>query len=191
MSTRWIFIRHCESIANKYNVPSDFNTPITKKGIKQSMDLREYLSNNWPNIDKVFYSPMMRAKQTAKILGYEHSGVPCDDIVERANGSLSAAFPNAYRRLAACKTPEEYAKLHNTLLRAVGGECDDALTNRCCKFIKRLRKLSGNIIIITHGDFIESVLNELIGIKRINIANCSLTVYLPNEHEFELINYTQ
>ena len=61
-------IRHGATDANKYGqyIGSKTDLPLSAEGVKELMDMKELV--DYPEVDRVYSSPLLRAKQSAGIL---------------------------------------------------------------------------------------------------------------------------
>lgn len=71
LNNKYYILRHGEALSNVKNIisccPEKFKNPLTKKGRKMAQKAAEKLKNK--NIDLIFTSPLLRAKETAAIIG--------------------------------------------------------------------------------------------------------------------------
>jgi len=89
-SCELFILRHAKSDWNT-DVPSDFQRPLNKRGIKAIKQTAEWLDNYYDQPIKIISSPALRAWQTAVAVS-EHLGIPEQDI--SFNGKLYLASHN-------------------------------------------------------------------------------------------------
>lgn len=77
VSMKLYFIRHGESVANSASIISSLDTPLTKRGVRQAVDVSKKLADK--DITKIICSPLPRARQTAIILA-DTLEIPVTDI---------------------------------------------------------------------------------------------------------------
>jgi len=133
---------------------------LTEKGIKQAKAAKKYLQEIV--FDRIFSSPLIRAKQTAQIItGGKGEIEICDNLHEMFLGKIegltweeqSERYPNADTASGLSKAviPE--------------GENLEALIKRCNIFIEEKLKpigISGNILIVSHGITKRALINCLL-----------------------------
>ena len=197
--SRLIFVRHGQSKANASNIPSDENTKLTELGAKQADKVGRFIKKSY-KIKYVYCSPLIRAIQTYKYMGIRKKCKQSALLKERDNGIIAGKsramikkrLKNGSKILSAmspAKSLYDLDKKRATLFKLTNGETDLKLQIRCNAFINKIAKIKGDILIITHGDWISSYINMMIGVNYMNISNCSITCYNTQSRTFELLNY--
>lgn len=164
---RVIFVRHGESqddIDNCYGGWADF--PLTDKGKMQIADtvvrLQKWLSSSETKLDKIFTSPLQRAKSTAGILS-KGLGVKMQEL-------LWIKERNTYGLL--CGVNKDYAKKEYPDLwsdyeegRYVAGqEREEDVKIRVKTAVEKLQATGLKCVIaVTHGNFMKALMPELVG----------------------------
>ena len=150
------FSRHGESLANTLHVISNRNIPypLTKKGRNQSKMLASSLMGK--GITHIFSSPVLRAKETAKIVSdkLDVSVETCDALREYDCGELEGHSDEK-----AWKIHEEYIVDWLAGSRRAksppGGESFNTILDRFVPFVEDLiRKFDSsdeNLLLISHG----------------------------------------
>src|ERR1035437_890189 len=71
LNNKYYIMRHGEAKSNVDNIvscwPEKFENPLTKKGREQAESAAEKMKNK--NIDLIFASPILRARESAEIVG--------------------------------------------------------------------------------------------------------------------------
>lgn len=139
-------MRHGEAVSNVKNIvscwPEKFKNPLTKKGIKMAEKAAEKLQNK--NINLIFASPLLRAKQTAEIVGKKLKIKPRFDksLIEIGFGAFNRGFFN-----------EEFTGYFNKPTeKAPKGENYKDVLKRILNFLKEIdsKYKNKNILIISH-----------------------------------------
>jgi probable phosphoglycerate mutase len=156
-----IFItRHGESEANILKIISNRDLPhhLTPKGIAQAHDLANKLQKR--DIQRIFFSPIPRARQTAEIIAME-LGIPsqtADALREFDCGGMeSRGDPDA---LAAHHTVMEawLTKKDTSARIPPDGENYEDMKARFLPFINELVKKGEDALLITHGALLLNML---------------------------------
>ena len=95
------FIRHGETDYNKTQTfQGHLDIPLNKQGIVQANLALE--NSKSIKIDKIYYSPLSRAKQTAEIINSFHNAemIADDRLKEIYMGSLQGKTPNKLKKPA-------------------------------------------------------------------------------------------
>jgi len=157
-----LIIRHGQSEADILEVcegRADFN--LTSLGIKQANLMADWVTEKY-KIDKIYASPLKRAKQTAGILS-DRIGVDIhfdDDLMEWQNG-LIAGMPRAE---ALAKYPPPEMKHPHTAM--YGQESDIQFRMRAETALSKIineNPLSHTIAVISHNGLIGQLFKSFIG----------------------------
>ena len=168
------FIRHGQSVANVNKILSDDinNYPLTDEGRRQALNTANELTKINPS--KIYTSPVLRAYQTAIIIGETLGIIPIADerLRERELGELNNTKINQ----------EEYLKLLITRKEIKGLEPWELLKKRMTNFVKSvLSQESSTIVVVTHYDPIKAFLSYILDLDEISawglrLPNASITL---------------
>ena len=138
------FIRHGETEYNKdARFQGHLDIPLNKVGVLQAQTALE--KSKQLNFDKIYCSPLSRARQTAEIINTHHNVklIEDDRLKEIYMGSLQGRMfkdlSDEEKRLA-FSTPEYF-----------GGETHEQLCSRVISFFKEIENSTENILIVSHG----------------------------------------
>ena len=150
MVADYLFIvRHGESEANKKGIdagPRDY--PLTKKGIKEASFIAKTISK--VKISAVYSSPVFRAKETAEILARPHK-LKVKTLEELTEAKIKPEFIGKKGRHHILTTPKAFCETNKDLL------------DRTCKAIEIIKKeTEGNVIVVSHGDVITAMLENVV-----------------------------
>ena len=138
------FIRHGETDYNKdMRFQGHLDIPLNQKGLVQARLALEKTKSI--KIDKIYYSPLSRAKKTAEIINSFHNApmIADDRLKEIYMGSLQGKVPSKLKefdRLLAFSNPERF-----------GGESHDEFCSRIKSFFEEIKNTNENILIVSHG----------------------------------------
>ncbi|BBG25334.1 2,3-diphosphoglycerate-dependent phosphoglycerate mutase [Sulfuracidifex tepidarius] len=170
-----VMIRHGQSVSNVNRILShDLNVyPLTDEGREQAKRAGREVARLSPK--KIFTSPILRAYQTATIVGEVTGLIPIvdDRLKERYLGELNNKQfePSEHWKL----------KLIRKEIEIKGIENWDLLRKRMMEFVSDLRKTEeGVIIAVSHSDPIRAVISDLLDMDDVSawgikIPNASLT----------------
>lgn len=170
-------VRHGETICNReHKVQGISDIPLTDKGREDARELQELVSSL--NIDVVISSPLVRARETAKILVDSKLPINTDDrIKERDWGMNEGALIDTVDRW------DCWDVVLNTKVQNI--ECIQDFMYRVSDFIEdiRIRYKDKNVLIVTHSA-VSRVIHYLLGkipedanLSRINIPNLRIIEY--------------
>ncbi|MCX8158059.1 MAG: histidine phosphatase family protein [Candidatus Diapherotrites archaeon] len=199
MKTTLFLIRHAKAQGNLENrFQSRYNSELSEEGLKQTELLKEYFKNK--KIDFVFYSPAIRAKQTAQIT-FSSRKIPLieeQQLIERDLGILDGMCLKD-----AAKSFPEVTKLFNNEIADLdipGLEKSYDLSKRALNIVEKIvsNNLGKNIAIVTHFFWIyfflvEATKIDFNEIRKFKIPTSSVTtVYVigdkrPFEYKLEEI----
>ena len=92
-----LWVRHGESQGNVEKRIQTEDEPLTKEGILQAERLKKRLED--VSIDRVFCSPMVRCKETAKII-FGDTNVPIEECCARGCRATADGEPARLRTIA-------------------------------------------------------------------------------------------
>jgi probable phosphoglycerate mutase len=170
-----VMIRHGQSVSNVNRILShDLNAyPLTEEGREQAKRVGKEISRLSPK--KVFTSPILRAYQTATIIGEENGLIPIidDRLKERYLGELNNKQfePNEHWKLKLAKKEIEIKGIENWEL----------LRRRIREFINDLRRTENGVIVaVSHSDPIRAAISDMMDMDDVSawgikIPNGSIT----------------
>ncbi|MCX6756651.1 MAG: class I tRNA ligase family protein [Candidatus Nomurabacteria bacterium] len=140
-------MRHGESFSNINNVidvGSDKNNHLTEKGVNQVEGQRDFIKDL--NIDLIFSSPVLRAKETAEIVKGEKEIIFEDRLRESSDGVYDGKDVSTLER----EVGKDYL---NFDYKIEGGESHQEIMNRVMNLIMDCEKnyTNKNILFVTHG----------------------------------------
>ena len=153
--------------------------PLTELGERNAQRLRGRLSRIV--FDRVFTSPLRRARRTCELAGF---------------GSVAEIDPNLlewdYGEYEGRRSLEIHAERPDWQLfrdGAPGGESPQQVAERADRVVDRLRAVSGNVLVFSSGHFLRMLAGSWIGIepyeaKSLMLSTASVSV-LGYEHSLE------
>lgn len=170
-------VRHGETIWNReHKVQGISDIPLTDKGREEAKELQELVSSL--NIDVVISSPLVRARETAKILVDSKLPINTDDrIKERDWGMNEGALIDTVDKW------DCWDVVLNTKVQNI--ECIQDFMCRVSDFIEdiKIRYKDKNVLIVTHSA-VSRVIHYLLGkipedanLSRIDIPNLRIIEY--------------
>lgn len=118
--------------------------PLSAAGRRQAEHLRAALSGE--RFDRVFSSPLLRAVETARLLGHEPEILP--DLAEIDRGAWEGLLEGAIR----ARDPAFHARWYDDPrgLAMPGGEAFDDLWERAGRSLAFLEKAGGTVLAVGH-----------------------------------------
>jgi len=164
--TRFLIIRHAKSEGNlEHKFQGRDDTPLSDFGRKQAQTLKDRLKNE--QIDAVYFSPLVRARDTAGI-AFSERGVPLRQeslLLERNFGPLDGMrldearsfYPNA----------DDFYSGRISEINLEGVETIESVKKRSFDAIERLYRVHNgqNIAIVSHLFWIKSLLGRVMDIS--------------------------
>ena len=150
MPVDYLFVvRHGETKANEKGIEAGpLAYPLAKKGVKEVSFIAKALSD--ARVKAVYSSPVFRAVQTAKILARPHK-LKVKTLEELTEAKIKPEFVGKLGRHHILENPDAYLETNNELLRR---------TAKAMDVIKR--EASGNAIVVSHGDVISALLEDVV-----------------------------
>jgi broad specificity phosphatase PhoE len=142
-------VRHGETKGNVLGVnagPLDY--PLTKKGKKEIEFVAKALSKT--KISGIYCSPIFRAVETAKILALPHK-LGVQKLEGLTEAKLKPEFVRKKGRKRILLTPEAFDETYQELQERMVQSIDE---------IKK--KTTGNVIVVSHGDPITALLQNVV-----------------------------
>ena len=160
-------VRHGETAWNvKRKIQGSSDIPINKKGVKQAVVLAKKFKG--VGLTHIYSSPLLRAKQTAMIIGKSHKLKirTVKDLRERSLGVLEGLstkdidkkYPNFVHEWQTQKIDWSFK----------GSETIRELMDRAMRAFKKIvykHKLGDRVLIVSHGGPLRSVIHLLHGGK--------------------------
>jgi len=179
-------IRHGETDWNKEGrLQGREDIPLNDEGIKQIEKTTDYLKKHkW---DIIITSPLSRAKRSAEIIAKSiglNEIIEEEMLVERDYGEASGMTAEERKKAFPDGTYNGMENIEELQQRIVGS------------VIKYKNKYYGkNIIIISHGSAINSLLSYLsnneIGTRKTILKNAAISLLKYNEKELEIVFYNK
>ena len=138
------FIRHGETEYNKEaRFQGHLDVPLSKTDIAQANTALEHSKEY--SFDKIYTSPLSRAKQTAEIINKHHNAPVIEDdrLKEIYMGSLQGKF------LKDLSDEEKHLAFSNP--EHFGGETHEEFCKRAISFFKEIENTTETILIVSHG----------------------------------------
>ena len=153
--------------------------PLTEVGERNAQRLRGRLSGL--TFERVFTSPLLRARRTCELAGFGSVAEIDPDLIEWNYGEYEGR-----------RTVEIHAERPDWQLfrdGAPGGESPQQVAERADRVVDRLRAVSGNVLIFSSGHFLRVLAGGWVGMdpyeaKCLMLSTASLSV-LGYEHNLE------
>lgn len=173
-----ILLRHGETLHNRQRRYCSDDCPLSEEGIIQMERAADKINNLI--IDRVMVSPLVRARESLDIINKYHN-FPfevIDDIRELDPGKLKGLTFEEGMDLYPKEVEDYLFDYIDTPLP--GGESIRDGYERAGRVLARVRKSSGNILMVTHGGFISLFLSRILGdvknYHRFAVDNASFTL---------------
>lgn len=157
----------------------DYDDHLTALGKSQAYLLADSLKNN--GIEKIFVSPLIRAKETAEIVGKNLNLVPevIKDLKERnRNGILTGMIKSEAKN----KYPDLIDLLGDYKNTIEGAENFEGFQIRINEAIKEISKRNHETVaIITHGGPIVTILRQIESVPDYKIEDCGFAELLVED----------
>ena len=190
--------RHSKTIWNQEKrLQGRKDSPLTQEGIENAYALKDYISDI--SFDKVYTSPILRAKKTCEIICGNNDYIEDDRLMEMNFGDFEG------KRIV--DILKDDAEIYNDLwkrpecfTRIDHGESYDEVKDRAVSFLDDLIKQSyENVLIVTHGMYFVVLLATILGLDKkdyikINqpvVEGCSLTCVDYSHGKYTLEFYNQ
>lgn len=179
-------VRHGETTGDiEDRFGGDYDDHLTELGKTQAKKLAGELSEL--NIEKIYYSPRIRARETAEIIN-KITNIPVellDDLRERnAYGILTGQIKSEVEK----KYPNLVKILSDPKATISGAEDYQDFKNRVINVFDNVIKLPiDTLAIVTHGGVISCFLREIIGRERKKLNDCALIELEYSEGKFTIV----
>ena len=171
-------IRHGEtawSLSGQHTGRTDIT--LTEHGEEQARALAPVLGAI--NFDHVFVSPRQRARQTCDLAGLGAMAQISEDLAEWDYGDYEGLRSEEIRRQRA-----DWSIYRDG---CPNGEMPAQVTARVDRLLARLRRLSGNVALFTHGHIGAAIGARwielpLVEARHLSLATASLSILAPDQH---------
>ncbi|MGF1982017.1 histidine phosphatase family protein [Lactococcus taiwanensis] len=184
--TQFYFVRHGETRTNsegRFN-GATVDTPLTTEGIAKIILLGENLKS--VEFSEVYASPLSRALETAHLL-MENNSKPREIIIKKELREMDLGSWDGTIVSTNQNHPQFDNYFHHPEIfdpSSIGGETYTHLIQRGQRVLQQIynKNENNNVLIVSHGIFLMSVMKYLLGesISEIRntpmISNCSLTI---------------
>ncbi len=168
-----IFIRHGQTtgdVENRYG--GDYDDSLSEEGVKQVEQLPLELEGK--EIELIISSPLVRAKETSKIL----SGLGCPVIIENnfKERNQYGILSGMIKKEALEKYPELVEKLKDKNNTIDGAESYEDFSKRIQKSVNDLiyENKYANIAVVWHGGPMRVLFREILNLGELNeIGDCA------------------
>ena len=168
------FVRHGETDYNKQGiVQGQLDIPLNNEGINQANQLKDKLKNM--DIDLIFSSPLLRAKQTAEII---NKTLNVEIIYDNR---LKEFFAGNKQGTKISEWPEEDKDNFKLHPENFGAESNLDFYNRCVSAFNDMPK-NKNILIVSHGGVFRNLFRFVNNINDLTYPvslpeNCSISKF--------------
>ena len=173
MSTFLYFVRHGQTAANRhFRISGRVDLPLTNVGAKQAARCRETLMRI--NIDAIYCSPLLRARQTAEI-ATDHPEIIYDErLLERDFGRIDGKFA-PFAMMKIWDYDQSFTRSH------YGEETLLHLESRAQEFIDMIREKhpDQNVVVFSHGG-IATAINAVLDDSHSREGNYFQKLHLKN-----------
>jgi len=180
-------IRHGETtgdVEDRYGGAYDDN--LSKKGKEQEKELGEKLADK--NIEIIYHSPLIRAEETATIVG-QKLNVPLEEIKDLRERDNYGELTGITKKEAKEKYPEEVEELEsNPIYHKLphSEEYYDFAERIIASFNSVIKIDRGVIAIVTHGGPIKTIFREVLGFEIEGIEDCAIIELNADGHGIEV-----
>ena len=184
----YYIVRHGQTEGNKLKtLQGRSNRPLNELGMEQAKTLGEYFADEGIRFDRVYSSPLERAKQTARLAAGDDAEIIVDDrIIEIDYGPYEGA--------SLMDPPEEikvfFADFVNNP-QPEGIEPLDEIVARMGEFLEEISGCQGNVLISTHAiamkgglEYLDPEANGAFWSRY--IANCSVYAFDWADGEYQV-----
>jgi probable phosphoglycerate mutase len=173
-------VRHGEtawSLSRQYTGRADI--PLTARGEQDAVELGSTIEGL--KFSQVLVSPLLRARQTASLIGFGAGATIDPDLMEWDYGSYEG------KRAADVQAERPGWDLFRD--GCPGGETLDALAQRAERVIAKLRAANGDVLIVAHRDILRILMARWIGLpameaRHLYLDTASLSI-IGYQHSLE------
>lgn len=183
MLKHFYFVRHGETDWNVIRKLQGWtDIPLNANGEKQAEDLADRILSLGIKISYIYSSPLKRAHRTAEIISSKLGKIEVMEnplLKERCMGGLEG-------RCVLDFTDDEKENF-NSIVEKTNGESHSQVYERFCSFIRQIPFERDNVLIVSHGGFINVVL-KFFSKEETFIPNCSCISFDYDTETGNLIN---
>ncbi len=184
--------RHGQNVDNANGILNGHrDEPLTQKGVEQAEEVAGEIKNAKLSFDRIYTSPLSRAKQTAEIIcDAIHGPKPVVEplLIERDFGIMTGVEASRVEELCAPKILK--AELITYFLEPEGAETFPDLLDRAHKYLAELKSMhnDGPILLVTHGDFGKMIYASYYNLdwkqvlQQFHFGNSELLLLSPESH---------
>lgn len=164
----------------------DYDDHLTALGQSQAQDLANKIKGL--GIEKIFYSPRIRAVETTRILS-ANTQVPTELVNDLRERNSYGILTGKLRQEAKSSHPELIDALKDPMATIDGAEDYNHFKNRVLNVFKNIvSKSSEKIGIVTHGGVISCFLREIVGRERKSLSDCVLIELEYTNGQYKIID---
>jgi broad specificity phosphatase PhoE len=163
----------------------DYDDHLTKLGVTQAQLLADSLKSK--GIEKIFVSPLIRAKETAGILGETLNLVPevIPDLKERNQNGIVTGMIKSEAKI---KYPELVEQLRDYKNTIEGAENFEDFSVRITRVIGEISKMNcETIAIVTHGGPIMTILRQTESAPNYKIEDCAFAELMVDSGKMQVL----
>lgn len=165
----------------------DYDDHLTDLGKTQAQDLAYKLDSL--GIEKIFYSPRIRATESAEIIN-QIAQIPIEKIEDLRERNSYGILTGKLKQEAKEKYPELIEELKNPKATIAGAETYIDFKARVLSTFNEIAATSHETIgIVTHGGVISCFLREALGHERKTLDDCALIELNYIDGQFEIIKF--
>ncbi|MBU8912565.1 MAG: histidine phosphatase family protein [Spirochaetales bacterium] len=185
-NTRFTFVRHGESEANKLNIiQGHSDSPLSEVGRKHARAAGQWLTGT--EIDLILTSPLSRSHETAKIVA-EEAGTSTPEVLEELKELDTGVYSGKTLHDSSQEDPEAFKSfLVHSWEIVDGAESRESILSRALVVWDRLvTEANGgrrHIVCVTHGGMLQWIIKATIGVPDqrwmpiFAIANCGISTF--------------
>jgi len=163
----------------------DYEDHLTELGQSQAKELAGKL--NGLGIEKIFYSPRIRATETAEIVN-QVTSFPIEKIDNLRERNAYGILTGKLKSEAKAERPDLIEQLKDPKATIEGAEPYEEFKQRVLNVFGKVTESSLNTVgIITHGGVISCFLREVIGRERKKLDDCAVIELNYNGGKYEII----
>jgi broad specificity phosphatase PhoE len=165
----------------------DYDDHLTGLGMHQAERLADEISNN--GIQKIYSSPLSRAKETAKIISLKTGNLEIEEIPELRERNWYGVLTGLTKEEAIQKFPDQVEILKDYRKTLEQGESYDDLTKRVKTGLSQITLSSHEIVLaVIHGGVFKNIFREMLGgIEIKKIEDCGFAELEWNGEKFNIL----
>jgi len=182
--THFYLARHGQTDWNKaMKVQGITDIPLNQKGLEQAQELAHKIKTENIKIDEILHSPLIRAAETARIIGKEN-GIICRPeprLIEQNFGKYEGFECVGEKRFEFYDAKEHFLDSYE------GGESMMRLGQRIYNFLDEIKstKSDKTYLFITHGGIVRCIQSYFCDMTNneyasFSLGNCELKEYIFN-----------